>query len=209
MVPSIKKAFKTVKPIGRLFIPNVKTLVLIYALLLLLVLRSHIDSFLFNHFGSSLSYFHSLLSNNCLINWATTIFLIIVSAVLLKRHYDKNKQYGWTLIISLFFILYLLKDDSWAWVLTPIGISYKVLLIAILLAFFSCGCLHLWQLIKNTPCAAEDDKKNKIGFAVTTTQESLQETGWQPYVENLVSKLLETDLSNESFAVGVSGVWGS
>lgn len=55
----------------------------------------------------------------------------------------------------------------------------------------------------------DDKKENAIGFTVTTTKESLQETGWQPYVENLVSKLLATDLSNESFAVGVSGVWGS
>ena len=209
MFQSIKKAFQKANPIGRLFIPNVKTIVLAYVLLLLFVLRSSIDGFLLKHIGSYITDFYSLLSNNCLVNWATTISLTIVSVALVKRHIDKNKQYGWTIIISLFFILYLLIDDSWTWALTPVWISYKTLLIIILLAFFSCGCWHLWQLIMNTPRAIECNKGNAIGFAVTTTRESLQETGWQSYVENLVSKLLDTDLSNESFAVGVSGVWGS
>ena len=209
MFQLLMKSFKKVAPIGRLFIPNVKTLVLLYVLLLLFVLRSSIDSFLLKHLGSYLTAFYSLLENKILINWATTIALALTSAVLVKRHYDKNKEYGWTIIISVFFILCLLIDDSWAWALTPIGVNYKVLLIIIFLAFFSSGCVHLWQLIKNTPRAARVENEKAIGFAVTTTQKSLQETGWQPYVENLVSKLLKTDLSDESFAVGVSGIWGS
>lgn len=90
MIQSIKKLFKKVKPIGRLFIPNVKTIVLLYVLMLLLVLRCGIDNFLLKNVGSYLTDFHSLLCNNCLINWATTIFLTIVTAVIVKRQYEKN-----------------------------------------------------------------------------------------------------------------------
>ena len=37
----------------------------------------------------------------------------------------------------------------------------------------------------------------------------MQDTGWQQYAVNLVGKILETDISRESFAVGIAGVWGS
>ena len=205
----LKKAISALKPIGRLFFPNFRTIVLLYVLILALLFRERISGFFAQHLGSYLVDFNSLLNTSAWANWFTTIFLLIGGGWLVKRDYAKNKQYGWTIIISLFLILYLIKDDSWIWAMTPLFISYKALLILFCIAFISCGILHLWQLIKETPHLSEEEEKNSVGFSVTTAPDSLQETGWKPYIENLVSKLLETNLEKESFAIGVSGVWGS
>lgn len=199
----------TIMPIGRLFLPNVGTVLLFYVLVLAFVLRGKINDFLAEHVGVYFTEFFSLLNDNAVVNWFTTIICIIGGVFLIKRNYIKGKQFGWTIICSLFLTYYLLKDDFWTWAITPVGIGYNTLLFVILIALFAFCCHRLLRLIQNTPQKADDSKKKEIGFAVTTPYDSLQETGWQPYVENLVSKMLETDLSNESFAIGVSGVWGS
>lgn len=206
---AFQKAYITIMPIVRLFLPNVGTVLLLYVLVLAFVLRERINDFLFEHLNVYFSKSVSLLNDNAVVNWATSFFCIICGYFLIKRNYIKSKQYGWTIIISLFLAYYLLKDDFWTWATSPIGISYKILLLVILIALFACGSLRLLRLILNTPRKTDDNIKKEIGFSVTTSHDSLQETGWQPYVENLVSKMLETDLSNESFAIGVSGVWGS
>ena len=206
---SVKKAYLALKPVGRLFFPNYRTIVLVYVLVLSLFSRERISGFFAQHFGNYLVDFNLLLNTRAWANWATTVFLIISGSYLFKCQYVKKKQYGWTIIISLFLFLYLLLDDSWIWSKTPLLFNYKILLILICIALLSCGIIHLWQLIKEAPRLPKEGEKKSVGFAVTTTQDSLQETGWQPYIENLVSKLLVTDISKESFAVGISGVWGS
>ena len=112
------------------------------------------------------------------------------------------------MIASLFVVCYLLVDDEWRWAKTTILIDYKWLVILTFGVFFACCSKLFIDRIKETPRYRKVNDEES-GFSVTTESDSMQDTGWQKYAENLAEKLLVTDTTKDSFAVGVSGMWGS
>jgi len=203
----IKHIIKTAKPYTRLFVPNIKTLVLLYILSMVLLLRDKIYVFLSEQIGEQMSSFYHLLDENSFANWITTLLLVVVgfyfSCRILKR-----KAFSWLIIICAFSIVYLLVDDNWIWAKTAFFFDYRWLSIVLFFSFLVCGIALLVAKIKMAPKFVVDED-NSIGFSITTENNSMQDTGWQQYARNLVGKILKTDISCESFAVGVTGVWGS
>lgn len=203
----IKDVVAKVKPVGLLFFPNIKTLILIYVLSTALVLRNKVDSWVYSLIGEQLKRIHDLLECYVTVNLLTIALFLIIGFKTAYR-ISKGKSYSWLLIGSLFAIVYLFIDSYWDWAKTPLVISYKWLFIIISSAFVVAASTVLFKEIRNTPTVNTVARKGK-GFSVTTRTEALQDTGWQKYAENLVGKLLNTDNTKESFALGVSGIWGS
>lgn len=203
----IKTFFKQVCPYLRIFVPDVKTVCLLYVLVMAFVLRGLIDNYLTLHFSEQLEKFCNLLGSSALVNWATTLFLIMSSVLLLKRDI-KRKAYSWPIIISGFAVIYLLFNNNWDWAQSPLGINYKILLIIISFVFFVCGCYRLVMVLTSIPAVLKDLPDKKGGLTNSTPEDLRQDTGWKPYAANMVSKLIATDLGKESFAVGISGIWG-
>lgn len=207
MKSKIKEFYRIIKPIGLLFVPSIKTIVLVYALLIVILKRNTVNNFVNKLIGEYLKAFSDLLSKNCVANWLTLLFFVICGGYLSYR-FSKRKSYSWLLITSLFAIIYMLIDDYWTWTITPLGFNYKWLMALIFGVFIVRGSMLLVDRVKKTPRyrkAADEE----IGFSVTTESDEMQDTGWQKYAENLVKKLLRTDTTKECFAVGVSGIWGS
>ena len=196
-----------VKPIGLLLVPDIKTIGMLYVLLMIMVKRHTANTFIANLIGNHLTSFYNLLSKNDVANGLTT-FTVVVCGVYFVYRILKIKTYSWLMIISLFAMCYLLIDDDWKWAKTIVWTDYKWLIMLIVGAILIC-CSKLFVVkIKNTPCYRKPNDDER-GFSVTTESGSLEDTGWQKYAENIASKLLVTDTKKESFAVGVSGVWGS
>lgn len=195
------------KPVARLFVPNIKTLVLLYFLAMVLLLRDKINTFICEQVGGYITTFYTLLCHNKAVNLITTLLFVFLGIYISWRILKRN-TYSWLIILCTFAISYLIVDDGWVWANTCCLINYKWLLILILISFLACAIYLLVVKIKNTP-RIQNKKKVDVGFSVTTESDSMQDTGWQQYAVNLVGKILETDISRESFAVGIAGVWGS
>lgn len=104
-------------------------------------------------------------------------------------------------------------------------ISAIIILIRLYLSpYFTCNSLLKWYLSKNrfkrsrkiiklkqiiNPIIYKQDKEPELkGFSVDDTEIKLEDNQIK-YAKTLVKKLKNTDLSKESFAVGITGEWGS
>ena len=199
--------YNIIKPIGLLFVPNIKTIALLYILLMILLKKHNANAFFDNLFGDYLTAFYDLLSEDCVANVLTT-FAIVACVAYFSCRILKRKTYSWLTIACLFVVRYLLVDKEWKWAQSAIWIDYKWLVILVFVFFFACCTKLLIEKIQKTPRYRKANDE-EIGFSVTTESDSMQDTGWQKYAENLAEKLLVTDITKESFAVGVSGIWGS
>lgn len=201
------KAIRKSKPIGLLFFPDIKTIVLVYVLVIALYFRQNIDTFVFSLVGEHMKSFYELLSKNVFANWLTVLFVILTGGIITYR-VSRRKSYSWLIISCLFLLVFLLGDNYWEWAKTPFGFNYRWGMVCLLFAIVISALTILMGKIKITPRFVTEDKISK-GFSVTTSSDAMQDTGWQQYAENLAAKLLMTNVSKESFAVGVTGVWGS
>jgi hypothetical protein len=104
-----------------------------------------------------------------------------------------------------FAITYLLLDDDWIWA-KLMFCDYKCLLILIFSVFLICELINFVKALVKTPKPLGGLDK---GFSVTQDSDSTITDEWSEYIKNLVSKLLGTNVGQESFALGISGVWGS
>lgn len=146
------------------------------------------------------------------------------------------RPYRLGIIISL-FIITLYSEVKYANITKNENISYEHFFIAILAIsaiiilirfylspYFTCKSLLKWYLSKNrfkrsrkivklkqiiTPLIYKQDKEPELkGFSVDNTEIKLEDNQIK-YAKTLVKKLKNTDLSKESFAVGITGEWGS
>lgn len=207
ILAKVKSLIRRIKPVGLLFIPNIKTILFLYVLLIFLMVSHVVNSFVGDKLGDCFIVVCDFLSTHCLVNWLTIVTLILCGVILSVRVL-KRRLYSWQMIGSAVAILYLLMSVEWSWIATPLWIDYKWFLILLFISFFLCGTVALVKLIRKTPRKTKE-VCNDIGFSVTTEQCSMQDTGWKQYAENLAVKLRMTNVDKESFAVGISGVWGS
>lgn len=207
MRKSFKQQIRRAKPILLLLKPNITTVVLGYLLLVALLFQNEINSFFAVHCGVQMTAFYSILSTHTVVNVITAILLVVCAGYSIFRIL-KQENYSWIVLCSLFIVLYLSCDNYWIWAEIPLFGDYRILLLVIGVTFLGCGCWLLGKKVKSLPLSVAE-KVDAKGFSVTTDSDSMQDTGWSQYAENLVEKLLNTDTKEESFAVGVSGVWGS
>lgn len=199
---------KKTKPIWIWLVPNIQTIILVYVFAIALIVRQSIDMFLTTNLGEQLKTVYRLITTNKAINLLTSLF-IVICGIFFTIRIIKGKNYTWISFTSLFAALFLLVDDSWLWAKTSFVIDYRCLLLILCISFLICSCVKLIKNIINSPRSSEVSASKTIGFSVTTEKDQMQDTGWQLYADNLISKILKTDITKESFAVGVSGVWGS
>ena len=118
-----------------------------------------------------------------------------------------NFSYQWFFIslFSLLFIVFLIKIFATCeikWAQNLIDWTFKI---------FKKLIVSIKTFWENKGKIKDEENDNKLelkGFSVDDTEIKL--TGNQiKYAETLVKKLKNTDLSKESFAVGITGEWGS
>lgn len=179
---------------------------------------------------------HDIVNNKLLINIP---ICIIISGFAIwwwtKIWKDKDiRPYRLGIIISLFIITYYSKvkyaniteNISYEhFFIGLLAISAIIILIRFYLSpYFTCKSLLKCYLSKNrfkrvkiiikikqriNGIIYKKDKKTDLkGFSVDDTEIKLEDNQIK-YAETLVKKLKNTDLSKESFAVGITGEWGS
>ena len=203
----IKNLIMRYKPILLLFKPDVETWIFIYVLSMIFLIRQHINLFIKDHFDEQMSWCYDFLKDNAAANMLTML-IVIACGVYYANRILKRKYNCWLLLLCLFAFFYLSTSNEWRWVSTLLYIDYKWLLVLILFLFIISCILNLTKEVMSTSRNMAE-YEHDTGFSITTEQKDMLDTGWKPYAENLVAKLLNTNISHESFAVGVSGEWGS
>ncbi|MEE0993160.1 MAG: P-loop NTPase fold protein [Bacteroidales bacterium] len=173
---------------------------------------------------------HDIVNNKLLINIP---ICIIISGFAIwwwtKIWEDKDiRPYRLGLIISLFIITHYSKvkyadiTENFSYkcfFINLLVISAIIILIRFYLStYFNRKSLSEWYLSENrfkrlkqiiNPLIYKQDKEPQLkGFSVDNTEIELEDNQIK-YAETLVKKLKNTDLSKESFAVGITGEWGS
>lgn len=173
---------------------------------------------------------YDIVNNKLLINIS---ICIIISGFAIwwwtKIWEDKDiRPYRLGLIISLFIITHYSKvkyadiTENFSYkcfFINLLVISAIIILIRFYLStYFNRKSLSEWYLSENrfkrlkqiiNPLIYKQDKEPELkGFSVDNTEIELEDNQIK-YAETLVKKLKNTDLSKESFAVGITGEWGS
>lgn len=186
------------------FIPNIKTCVLLYVLAITLLLRDSLSAVISTQWGEELTTIYNSLSANDFLNWMTVILLLVLVWTM-SRRILQDKYYSWRALVCGFVVLYLFLDDNWIWV-KVLFFDYKWLLILAFFVLGMCEFINLGKLLARTPKTINQVNK---GFSVTPDSNLTRAEEWGGYIKSLIAKLLGTDVGRESFALGVTGVWGS
>lgn len=217
-----KNWYKTLKRI------QIKELILFVVLILLAFIFVGISSDICKCLKTEV--IHDIVNNKLLINIP---ICIIISGFAIwwwtKIWEDKDiRPYRLGLIISLFIITYYSKvkyaditeNISYEhFFIGLLAISAIIIIIRLCLSpYFNRESLSEWYLIENrfkrlkqiiNDIIYKQDKEPELkGFSVDNTKIKLEDNQIK-YAETLVKKLKNTDLSKESFAVGITGEWGS
>ena len=191
----------------QLQIKHILAVLLIYTELLIVGLREHIYHWMSTRSGR-LSLVLNAINDNIwllvptIIIFAIPVFYVICWTVRLNRiSFLRILVYGTTA-----FMFYKLQDMP-----LPNGIILMVGLGCLFVAFAVLEFIrYLWlegTRVKEEP--PTDSDSSISGFSVISDKSRLKDVGWEEYANVLVSKLLNTDISEESFAVGINGEWGS
>ncbi|MCD8290382.1 MAG: KAP family NTPase [Prevotella sp.] len=87
--------------------------------------------------------------------------------------------------------------------------SWKWLLLVFLVALSMIEICRLIEALRKYNKSYRGLKEGHTGFGMRTKDEELLEVGYGNYAEVMLPLLASTDLGEESFAVGVTGPWGS
>lgn len=187
-----------------------------YILLIGCVEYPEVNDFIVKYLGNALDTFGRWLSDSVLLNIATTLIICVSSWVMLVRRLA-GKYNPLVLFTALFCIYQLSFNDGWEYVDIVWCVRYDVLLLVIAIIFV---LVEIWLIYEKLAekrigedmvSAAKERIAaiDKAGFAIDTRDENVILTGRDTWVKEVVERALKTDISRDSYAVGIAGGWGS
>lgn len=164
-----------------------------------------INQYVANHYGDYLQKTYNALNHG----WLNFLFFagIVSLAVVLGNKIRKDKLFSWKrLLIETFLVYVLLYKNQWDYANCILCFDYRVLLIVI------CMALIILELVKyqfhKVPESAPDSEYRKY----ITDDDFNPEEDYQrreTLAKEIVDRALATDISKESFSVGITGSWGT
>lgn len=141
--------------------------------------------------------------------WLNILFFIgiIVTAIWAGTSIRKDKLFSWKrLFVEVFVLETLFYNNQWRFAEIAFGFNYKWLLILL------CSALILLELVKyrfhKAPCPTPDkDFRRYITDDDFNPEEDFQRR--KTLAVEIVNRALNTDLSKESFSIGITGSWGT
>ena len=155
-----------------------------------------------------------LMDKNTLFNVPICFFLFRGFYLWCKKIWkDKDfRIFRFPIIISSILIIY---DSSKYVYYAKIwhGIDYgqfvMFLLVLALLVMLAKGIFYLFKKNKNQPTTKTNSNYVSRGFTNDDTDKTDIPENLKIYVSTIVEKLMETQIDNHSFAIGITGEWGS
>lgn len=146
----------------------------------------------------------NIISNHSSIALAIIILIIWVNKLILHK---KSSLNPYIVIVSVTFITLFFKTPSHNFINLFHTLNCKWILIV---SFFpllykeAINLKRIWFIYKS-----QKSSNKNTGFVRMTNDEELIDCGWDDYSNMLIERLKNTSLSEENFAIGISGCWGS
>lgn len=173
-------------------------------------LRSDINVYISKMWvGELFAYVFKACSISTLFNILLILALCYFSFIVGKIIYHSKGSILISICI-LFAIVYLYTNNYWTFAQAYIvNVGYDSLLIISLLTLLIADIIAIarqWLSVNNEDESFQDDLK---GYCMDEVYTKHRETGWDNYVEDLLSLMPKERLKKESLAIGISGKWGS
>lgn len=148
------------------------------------------------------------IENSVLINILTNITLLFAFSILLYQVVFIRPRW-YHLSIYIILTVSILVIPQWCSINTIIPyVSYPYLISSCLTIIFVIETWVLWCK-KKYPKQLNSLSDLDNGFVAKTEEEEMIETGWDNYIASIFNLIGKQQLKNESFAIGISGSWGS
>lgn len=197
-----------IKGLFEVTVKNVLWLVLVYVELLAIALHDKLLGYIeknCNHLNLVLD----AINKNLWLAIATIVVVAIPLIYLLWFEFDIKKSSLRRLIAfaitSVLFFCFINEENH-----LPCG-----QVIALTFAVYSVGlCVletvkFMWEYERVEPQRPDYEIKDLSGFSVISDTSRMKDVGWDRFADIMVGKLFHTDISKETFAVGINGEWGS
>jgi hypothetical protein len=148
---------------------------------------------------------YSLLNNNPMVNLIFFVWLLLGIALYVKKNW-KNKYFSLVGIgISVVSCILVLRQDVWYYASTPIKILSYDWLVAIV-----AGGFIVWSLLRCITFVCDSSRKRSNPVLTTDELEGVEiSPARSAYAQMLVNELLTSNLRNETYAIAITGSWGS
>ncbi len=186
-----------------------------YSLLLLFIgclciYHSHvINEYILSEIGWVFTTIYHLVEENFWINVFCSFMIIIwFGNKIYDTYKDQDKSINRRIVYGILAYYLYFHTKEWNKAESIIRhVDYIELiglgLLLLIIVYLGHLLTHLYSKRKKTTTQKE------LGFIIKTPKDKMLYLGWNNYLESLCERITNTDLSEESFAVGVTGEWGS
>lgn len=193
--------------------------IIVYAFVLMVISykEGSMNSFISDHIGVWMNGMLDAVEGNLAVNLTLFIMIFVVESFLVRR-FLRLKGNVAELVTYSFLFYEVTNNQGWRYADTPLlDITYQGVLAAMLcmngILVLVC-IIHQYQVVEKTKkdnlLAAKEIQSIKLpGFATSVIPNQPENTGWEDFIDSLVKRINGTDLTEESFAIGVVGEWGA
>ena len=176
----------------------------------LCIYHSHvINEYILSEIGWVFTTIYHLVEENFWINVFCSFMVIIwFGNKIYDTYKDQDKSINRRIVYGILAYYLYFHTKEWNKAESIIRhVDYIELiglgLLLLIIVYLGHLLTHLYSKRKKTTTQKE------LGFIIKTPKDKMLYLGWENYLESLCERITNTDLSEESFAVGVTGEWGS
>ena len=166
--------------------------------------------------GLWMKWLYNLLDGRCLVNLPVSVTIIYLAYCWINRIWIDNdcRPYRFPLVGGLLFCLNWKSNVVYANIIG--GFDYRMLLTCILAIALVILIIKAFKSKVNThdgPYQKEEGEnvtndKNLQGFSPDTTANQNAQNSLGKYASVIARRLLSTNISDQSYAIGITGEWG-
>lgn len=164
-----------------------------------------INQYIANHYGVYLQKAYNALNHG----WLNFLFFvgIVAVAVVVGNKIRKDKLFSWKrLLVEIFILFVLLYQNQWDFAKCFLGFDYHGLLLIIGFALMVLE-VEKYRLHKAPEPAHDRAYRRYIADDDFNPEQDYQRR--DTLAKEVVDRALATDISKESFSVGITGGWGT
>lgn len=192
-----------------------KCILISYVLFFIKNCEQVITNHLIDNYPDILTKLYEILSSKPCLNWITFIVLVLISGNLIYCFCKRKNHTSFLFVALLVFILVSYRNrDVWDYVNLPFSRNFDyrhlfdlILIVFLFIVVIKSICCHVKIYTKKREEKIINPKY--VGFVQDTPNSNYRDVGWNDYVNSIVDRLIAMNEIEESFAIGISGSWGS